>query len=216
MKITYAITVCNEFVEIQKLLTQLINSKRAQDEIVVQMDLNLDDLNSQPEDKKQVFAYIMKHQELGHIRVVFKLLNGHFADFKNHLTDQCTGDYIFQIDADEYPDELFISHLPDVLELNPETEVYLVPRINTVEGLTEEHVAKWRWHVNAAGFVNHPDYQWRIWKNNPEIRWINKVHERLVGFESYAMLPADTRAFSLYHPKTIQKQEKQNNYYDTL
>lgn len=216
MKITYAITVCNEFIEIQRLLTQLINSKRPQDEIVVQMDLSLEDLNSQPEDKKQVFAYIMKLQEHGNVRVVFHPLNDNFADFKNHLTDQCAGEYIFQIDADEYLDELFMSHLPDLLELNPETEVYLVPRINTVEGLTEEHAAKWGWHVNAAGWVNHPDYQWRIWKKTPNIKWVNKVHERLVGFKSYAMLPADTRAFSLYHPKTIDKQEKQNNYYDTL
>jgi hypothetical protein len=68
----------------------------------------------------------------------------------------------------------------------------------------------------ANGHINWPDYQWRIWKNIPEIKWINKVHEKLEGFKTYALLPADTQAFCLYHPKTIQKQEKQNNYYDTL
>lgn len=63
--------------------------------------------------------------------------------------------------------------------------------------------------------VNWPDYQWRIWKNKPEIKWVNKVHERLDGFKTYTAMP-DVEYFALNHPKTIEKQEKQNNYYDTL
>ena len=55
MIISFAITVCNEFIEIQRLLIFLLEHKREQDEIVIQMDLSLDDLNTQPEDKKQVF-----------------------------------------------------------------------------------------------------------------------------------------------------------------
>jgi len=215
MKISYAITVCNEFLEIQRLITFLLKNKRSQDEIIVQMDLNLEDLKNQPEDKNQVFAYIMKHQEQGHIKVVLCPLNGHFADFKNHLTAQCTGDYIFQIDADEYPSEDLIQALPEILELNPEMDIYLVPRVNTVEGLTPEHIAKWGWNVTDTGWVNWPDFQWRIWRNVPEIKWVNKVHERLDGFKTYTMLP-DVEYFALYHPKTIDKQEKQNSYYDTL
>lgn len=208
MKITYAITVCNEFLEIQRLVNLLLKTKRVQDEIVILYDEGSGD--------HEIEAFLRSHSINGEYRWYKDKFANHFADWKNKLTDYCKGDYIFQIDADEYPDELFISHLPDLLELNPENEVYLVPRINTVEGLTDEHVAKWGWHVNAAGWINHPDYQWRIWKNIPEIKWVNKVHEKLVGFKSYAMLPADTRAFSLYHPKTIEKQEKQNNYYNTL
>lgn len=215
MKISYAITVCNEFLEIQRLLTFLLENKRPQDEIVIQMDLSLDDLNTQPEDKKQVFAYIMKHQEQGHCRVVLNTLKGDFAAFKNHLTQQCTGDYIFQIDADEIPNENLIWTLHEILEENPEVEVYLVPRVNTVEGLTQEHIERWGWRVNDAGWVNWPDFQWRIWKNKPEIQWINKVHERLDGFIHYTAMP-DVEYFALYHPKTIEKQEKQNNLYDNL
>ena len=124
--------------------------------------------------------------------------------------------YIFQIDADEVPNELLIQHLPELLELNPDNDVYLVPRINTVTGLTEEHIKKWGWNVNVMGWVNWPDYQWRIYKNSPEIKWINKVHERLEGFKTYSMLPADTEALSLYHPKTIEKQEKQNELYENI
>jgi glycosyltransferase involved in cell wall biosynthesis len=215
MKISYAITVCNEFIEIQRLLTFLLEHKRPQDEIVIQMDLSVEDLKSTSEEKKNVWVYIMKHQEQGNCRVIFNPLNRDFASFKNYLTQQCTGDYIFQIDADEIPNENLILVLPELLEENPEVEVYLVPRVNTVEGLTQQHIQKWGWRVNDEGWVNWPDYQWRIWKNKPEIKWVNKVHERLDGFTHYTAIP-DVEYFALYHPKTIEKQEKQNQLYDTL
>ena len=38
MKISYAITVCNEHKEIKKLLTFLFEHKRREDQVVVQMD----------------------------------------------------------------------------------------------------------------------------------------------------------------------------------
>jgi len=215
MKISYALTVCNEFIEIQRLLPFLLEQKRPQDEIVIQMDLSVADLNNMPEDKKLVWAYIMKHNEQGHCQVIFNPLNNDFSAFKNHLTQQCTGDYIFQIDADEIPNENLIMVLPEVLEENPEVEVYLVPRVNTVEGLTEEHIQKWGWKVNDEKWVNWPDYQWRIWKNKPEITWVNKVHERLDGFKHYTAMP-DVEYFALFHPKTIEKQEKQNQLYESI
>ena len=208
MRISYAITVCNEFVEIQRLVGFLLKNKRPQDGITILYDAK----NGDPE----IEAFLRTHSLNGEFSWHGGEFGGHFADWKNKLTKHCTGDYIFQIDADELPNELLISHLPDLLELNPDNEVFLVPRINTVEGLTQEHISKWGWNVNAAGWVNWPDYQWRIWKNKPEIKWVNKVHEKLIGFATYTMLPADTEALSLYHPKTIKKQEKQNNYYDTL
>ena len=215
MKISYAVTVCNEFLEIQRLITFLLENKRPQDEIVAQMDLNLDDLKNQPEDKNQVFAYLMKHQEQGHLRVIFNPLNNDFGAFKNHLTNQCKGDYIFQIDADELPNENLIAVLPELLKENNEIDVFLVPRVNTVEGLTQEHIAKWGWRVNDAGWVNWPDYQWRIWKNKPEIQWVNKVHERLDGFGLYTNFPP-LDEMCLYHPKDIKRQEKQNQFYETI
>jgi hypothetical protein len=85
----------------------------------------------------------------------------------------------------------------------------------TVEGLTSEHIAKWKWHVNENGWVNWPDYQWRIYKNTPDIKWKNKVHEVIEGYKTMAQLPA-YEDLALYHPKTIQRQEKQNSYYNTL
>ena len=40
MKISYAITVCNEVKEIEKLLSFLFDHKRKEDQVVVQMDAN--------------------------------------------------------------------------------------------------------------------------------------------------------------------------------
>jgi hypothetical protein len=207
MKISYAITVCNEFKEIQRLVHFLLQHKRMQDNIVILYD----EVNGDPE----IEAFLRSHSVDGDFNWHKGKFEKHFADWKNKLTSLCKGDYIFQIDADEIPSEDLIQHLPEILELNPEMDIFLVPRVNTVEGLTPEHIAKWGWNVTDTGWVNWPDFQWRIWRNVPEIKWINKVHERLDGFKTYTALP-DVEYFALYHPKTIEKQEKQNSYYDTL
>lgn len=209
MKITYAITVCNEFVEIQRLLHFLLKTKRPQDEVVVLVDLTKNTPTS------ELLGYLHKLSSKNSIILVEDTFNKHFADWKNLLNSKCSGDYIFQIDADEMLSEDLIQNLPSILESNPDNEVYLVPRINTVDNLTQEHIRRWGWSVDANGFVNFPDYQWRIYKNDPNIVWINKVHERLLGFKTYATLPAEVE-YCILHHKTIEKQEKQNNYYNTL
>ena len=207
MKVSYAITVCNEFVEIQKLISLLLEHKRDQDEIVVLYDANNGD--------EEIEIYLRAKSVNSEFSWHKGLFEGHFADWKNKLTSYCTGDYIFQIDADEYPQLTLIEQLPGILESNKGIEAFLVPRINTVKGLTESHIQKWRWNVNESGWVNWPDYQWRVWKNKPEIKWKNKVHEQLEGFETYAPLP-DTEMLALNHPKGIDRQERQNAFYDTL
>ena len=208
MKISYAITVCNEAKEIKSLVDLLMVGKRKQDEVVVLFD--------QKNGDEKIAEFLTTYSKYPNFQFWRGLdFDGHFANWKNQLTDYCNGDYIFQIDADEYPHEFLLEQLPAVLESNPDNEVYLVPRVNTVEGLTEEHKAKWGWKVDDKGWVNYPDYQWRIWKNKPEIKWKNKVHEVLDGYKTYAPLPA-LEELSLYHPKGIERQEKQNAYYDTL
>jgi hypothetical protein len=208
MKISYAITVCNEFLEIQRLVTFLLENKRINDEIVILYD--------QKNGDEQIASWLTKMNIKPNVQFWRGLdFNGHFADWKNKLTSYCTGDYIFQIDADEIPNVILIKHLPEILEMNEGIDVMLVPRVNTVDGLTQEHIQKWRWGLNEKGWVNYPDFQWRIYKNTPDIKWVNKVHEQLVGFKTISNLP-QTEDYSLYHPKTIEKQEKQNNYYDTL
>ena len=207
MKISYAITVCNEKKEVKRLVDLLLSGKRQQDEIVVLYD--------QKNGDEAVINMLTKLNKLPNFQVWRGFFDGHFADWKNKLTEYCDGDYIFQIDADEMPDRYLMQYLPEILEANPDNDVYLVPRVNTVEGLTQEHIQKWRWNVNENGWVNWPDYQWRIWKNKPEIKWKNKVHEVLDGYKTYSTLPTEPE-FSLKHPKGIERQEKQNAFYDTL
>ena len=205
MKISYAITVCNELEEIKRLVSFLLSNKRTEDEIIILLDHS--------NGKDEVYRYLLTLPS--DIQLYRDTFQGHFADWKNQLTSYCTGDYIFQIDADEIPNLTLIEHLPEILEMNQGVDVLLVPRVNTVEGLTQEHIQKWGWVVDNQGWVNYPDFQWRIYKNISDIKWVNKVHERLIGYKTISNLP-QMEACSLYHPKTIERQEKQNNYYDTL
>lgn len=208
MKISYAIPVCNEFVEIQQLTTFLLKNKRSKDEIVVLYDSKNGD--------KEVENYLRKmNTEKSLFRWESYSFDGNFAAMKNRLNSLCTGDYIFQIDADEMITEYMVRILPQILAANTETDLIRVPRINRVEGLTEAHIQKWGWVVDNKGWVNWPDMQWRIYKNDPRIKWYGDVHEKIIGHATHSILPLEEE-FALIHNKTIERQEKQNNYYDTL
>jgi len=205
MKISYAITVCNELEEVSCLLNFLHQHKQSEDEICVLLD--------KPKASQQLLDELYYWSSKDIIILKESAFQGHFADWKNELTKMCSGDYIFQIDADELPNELLIENLYSVLENN--VDVILVPRVNLVEGITPQHIQAWGWKQNEKGWIQWPDFQWRIYKNNPEIEWKNKLHEILDGYKSYANLP-EMEEYALYHFKTIDRQEKQNNYYSKL
>ena len=211
MKISYAIPVCNEYIELEKLLSFLVKHIDENDEIVIQCDQG----NTTPEVYKVLDSFKAPVGLEDPLKVIEFSLNGHFSNFKNNLKDHCTGDWIFQIDADELPHEFLVTNLKELLKLNTNTEMLMVPRVNTVEGLTQEHINKWRWNVNEKGWVNWPDYQTRIIQNGPKIKWQNKVHEQIVGVSTKGALPMEEE-WCLYHPKNIGRQEAQNNFYDTL
>jgi hypothetical protein len=206
MIISYAITVCNELDEIKRLVPFLHQYKRPEDEIVILWDEN-GDIN--------VYQYLIDvSEEKKDIRYYRDYFQNHFAEWKNKLTSVCKGDYIFQIDADELPNELLIENLHTILE-NNQSDIILVPRVNIVQGITPQHLQAWGWKQNEKGWVQWPDHQWRIYKNIPEIKWENKLHEVLNGYKTYANLP-EMEEYALYHYKTIERQEKQNNYYNQL
>ena len=208
MKLSYAITVCNEFDEIIKLLTQLLNYKSDNSEIVVLLDT--------PKASEELIEYLELQANADKITLIESEFDSDFAQWKNFLNSHCKGEWIFQLDADELLSPNLIVNLEDILDANIDKEMIAVPRINIVNGLTDEHVQKWGWNVNERGWINFPDFQTRLYKNNSEkIGWNGKVHERIVGFESYTSLPTD-ELYCIKHIKEIAKQEKQNNYYDTL
>ena len=208
MKISYAITVCNEREEIERLLSFLISHIRKEDEIVVLVDLTKNEATS------DLLGYLHRLRTNNKIQLLEDRFNNDFAEWKNRLSSICSGDYIFQIDADEMIDEYVIRLLPQVLEHNS-VDVIMVPRINTVEGLTHNHVSKWRWQVDENNWANFPDYQWRIYRNSADIKWKNRVHEVLDGYKTLSHLPRNPE-WCLKHHKTIDRQEQQNEYYDTL
>lgn len=203
MKISYAIPVCNEFVEIQRLVNFLVTNKRHQDEIVIQFDSK--------SGSAEIESYLRSHSINGEFNWHFYEFLGDFSHMKNHLTSKCKGDYIFQIDADEMPTTYMLDMLPEILKHN-DVDVLKVPRINTVDGLTQEHINKWKWGVNDQGWVNFPDFQWRIYKNNNKIKWVNRVHEVLDGYRTMSYLPTEEQ-WCLRHDKTIDRQERQNEMY---
>lgn len=212
VSISYCVTVCNEHKELERLLTTLVERMKFQDEIVIQVDYS--------NVTKEVLKVIAQEQNMSSkIKLVKFPLNKDFASFKNNAYKECTKDYIFQIDADEYPSDMLIDNIHDILKINPSLELVLVPRVNTVEGLTEDHIQKWRWNLNDKGWVNYPDYQTRISKNTPDIYWVGKVHERLIKRNNTKIvsdfLPIH-HDLDLIHPKNIERQEKQNNFYETI
>jgi len=206
MKISYAILTHNETQSLQDLIDLLVVYKDDEDEIVILDDYS-DDKKTQDMLDALVSIYDIVYEQ--------RHLHKDYAGQKNHLTSMCKGSYIVNIDADEIPHPHLMKNLKDMLEANPTIDLFWVPRVNTVAGLTQEHIDKWKWRVNDNGWVNFPDYQGRIWRNRQNIRWKNPVHEVLEGHQEHTFLPQEEE-FCFYHPKTIDRQEKQNEFYGSI
>ncbi|WDF69514.1 glycosyltransferase [Sphingobacterium oryzagri] len=206
--ITYAITVCNEHDELELLLSSLIGRIAARDEIVVLQDVTVED---------QGVTNVIKRYESNLLHVTAKL-EGDFAKFKNNLLKYAKGDYLFQIDADELPSDYLLTNLAKFLRKNKKVDCYAVSRINVVDNISADHLTRWNWSQNKDGYINYPDFQMRLFKlkGSSEIYWVNKVHERLTGYNRLMDLPIDDYRFSLLHRKDIAKQEKQNDFYETI
>ena len=201
MKISYGITVHNEAEELIKLLDVLQKNIDEDDEIVVCVD----------GDDEKVEAVLGERIEENKLIVYKRKLEKDFSAQKNSVIEKSSGDYIFHIDADEYPNEILIQQLKPILEIN-DVDLVWIPRVNTIDGMTQQDIQKWGWRVTEKGWVNYPDYQSRVFRNSESIRWERKVHEMIQGCKTYSHLPP-LEELSLYHPKTIEKQEQQNMFY---
>lgn len=150
--------------------------------------------------------------------VYYKRFNGDFSEQKNFATSKTRGKWVFNIDADEKISFILMNNLKELLLKNAYTDLIYVPRINKVSGITQEHIQKWNWKIDADKDINWPDYQSRIWKGHkPGLKWEGKVHETIKGFETFGMLSSNKLdGYYLIHNKSLEKQEKQNNYYIKL
>ena len=207
MKVSYGITVYNEEDELNRLLNILIHKTDVEDEIVVCVDGDNDGVRFVLDSWVQEFS----HAKM--IQVYQRALNRDFAAQKNSVIENSTGDYIFHIDADEYPNEILLSQIKEILEMNDGIDLIWIPRVNTINGMRKEHIQRWGWKVDKQGWVNYPDYQPRLFRNDKSIRWERPLHELITGCKTYSHLPPQEE-LSLYHPKTIEKQEQQNMFYN--
>jgi hypothetical protein len=208
INVTWAITVCNELKEITELINFLHPKIKEDDEILIQYD--------ESGVTNEVLSYLRIINSLhSNIKVITFPLNGDFASFKNNLKFHSNGIFIFNVDADEIPNDYLVENIHMLLDYNKDVDMFFVPRINKVVGITEADIKKWGWKVNEAGWVNHPDYQSRIYRKTADIEWVGKVHEKIVGYNTVSVLPAE-EIYSLYHIKNIVRQRNQNEFYETL
>jgi hypothetical protein len=136
--------------------------------------------------------------------------DGKFSDHRNYHTTKCSGDYIFVVDADEMPQEALIMNIKSF-----DGDIMYIPRINICPGYTAEWLDKHNFQLNEMGWINYPDYQGRYYKNNGEIKWKNDLHETLEGSDKVARVDAKPLV-SLLHIKSVERQTKQGEYYDSL
>ena len=203
MRLTYAITVCNEARELNDLLSFLKRVKDEEDDINI-----LIDSTKVTEDVRNV---LKKHEGLN---VSERAFCGNFSNHRNYHTSLCTGEYIFVIDADEMPRENLIKNIKRII-VDSNAELLYVPRINICPGYTQKWLSKHSFKVNELGWINWPDYQGRVYKNNGIVKWTKGLHETITGSENTKSLGANPD-LSLWHIKSVEKQELQDIFYKTL
>ena len=206
MKICYKILTHNETDSLEKLLDFLFENIKETDHIIV-----VDDFSDSPTRK-----ILSKYVESNQYDYFQNKLEDDFSKQHNYADSLVRDefDYIFSIDADELPNKWLIENIHEILESN-DVDLIWVPRINTVEGITEEYIQQWGWRVNEKGWVNFPDYQGRIYKNDESVHWENPVHEIVTGAKKVSHFPTEEE-FCLYQPKDIQRQVKQNELYSKI
>ena len=207
MIISYGITVHKEAEELRRLLDVLYKNIDDNDEIIVCVDGEDDAV------RFELDIYSKKFYDDSRVMKVYQReLKKDFASQKNSVIENSVGDYVFHIDADEYPNEILIKQLKEILTIN-NVDLVWIPRVNTIDGMKEEHIKRWGWKVTEKGWVNYPDYQARVFRNDDSIRWERPLHEVIRGYKTYSHLPPHEE-LSLYHPKTIERQEEQNMFYN--
>jgi len=139
--ITIATTVYKELVEITNLINFVHPRIGENDEILIQYD----------EDSvtDSVYKYLNILDSMhSNIRVIGFPLGGDFATFKNNLKKHAKGIFIFNIDADEIPHEFLLTNIHEIVEANKDVDLFFIPRINTVDGITQQHIKKWGWKIS--------------------------------------------------------------------
>ena len=201
MFLSYLITSHNETDSLDLLLSKLIQYKKDNNEIVL-----LDDYSDNP----TTVSIIEKHKQS--INFHQKKLQNDYGAHKNYGISLCKGEWVFQIDADELPTDTLLENIDVILQSNSNNETLWLPRLNYFVGVTQKDIEMWGWNYQD-GMINFPDYQSRLYKNLPHIRYERRLHEKVEGYKSYAFIPPQ-KDIALIHNKTIEKQRETNMKYN--
>ena len=136
--ISYTITACNEEQELLTLIDTLSPHINDDDELIIQFDA--DRVTDGVREVVDQYLEVIKNM----IVVEFPLAND-FSSFKNNLKRYCTKKWIFNLDADEIPSVYLLENIKNILTTNERVDMFLLPRWNTVFGITPEHVKRWGW-----------------------------------------------------------------------
>ena len=145
MKLSYLITCHNESRTLLGCLTNLFHHKDDEDEIVI-----LDDFSDDPKTQE-----ILKVAKATGARVFLHALDKNYGVHKNFGNEQCTGDWIFQIDGDEIPNPNLIINIKSIIEANPAIELFFVARINDYIGVTQKDAQTWGWRLTPHESIVH-------------------------------------------------------------
>ena len=215
MKLSYAITVCNESRDLFSLVSFLLKVKDEEDEINILIDTAhvTDNVRN-----------VIKH--FGNKVVTCERdFDGNFSEHRNFHLSQCSGDYIFIIDPDEMPKEKLIKCIKKAVK-DSGADLIMIPRINIHPGFTPQFLEKCTFKTNELDWINWPDYICRVFPNKPGIKYGNDLHEVIVGYEKRVCLQADP-SIAIWHIKSVEKQDNRwdngnfkspegDNLYDTL
>lgn len=203
MFLSYLVTSHNEINCLDKLLSKLTSYKQHNHEIII-----LDDFS----DNRETIEILNKYKALTQLHQ--KKLDRDYGAHKNYGISLCKGDWIFQLDADEYPTNLLLENVNEILDANKENECIWLPRLNIFHGVTQEDINMWGWKFDGK-YINAPDYQSRLYRNLPHIRYQRRLHEKVEGYKSYVFIPQQ-EDIAIFHEKTIEKQRQTNLKYNQL
>ena len=178
MKISYLVTCHNEDTSLDRCITTLVTHKDDEDEILI-----LDDFSDNPKTKEilQRWQYAAKITMLlptgtvdkfPNVRVIQHALDKNYGGHKNYGNEQCTGDWVFQIDGDEIPNPTLIINLKDIIQANESIDLIFVPRINDFIGVTDVHARQWGWRLSPLEDIIHErildtdSYEYQFLKKN--------------------------------------------------
>ena len=135
--------------------------------------------------------------------LIHRKWDDNFEIQKNNSLDAANQEWRIWIDADETYEPIFWNQLSWYIRdaNNRGVDCINVPRINTVEGITQEFADQQAWNLSYFNWVNYPDYQQRIFKSH--CRFAGRTHERIINVKKDAAIVG----VHCNHPKTLERQK---------